>query len=596
MRYIIRLIKSAKQYWKYLIGAAISMLIVTGINLLGPWLVKDLITIITNIGQYPDARKQIISLSLILLGSYILRTYFQYLNGYFGHYAAWNTVAYMRTVVYEKLQKLSLKFYNDKQTGQLMSRVINDTATFENLLAHALPDLFTNIIIIIGVTIILFSMNTTLAFFSLIPIPFLAFACVVFTKYVLPLFKKSQKYLAELNADLQDNISGIKEIQAFNKQDWELRKISHISFKFSGARVRAMRMSSIFHPFINFFSSLGTVIVVAFGGLLALDGRMPVDEIVGFILYLNMFYQPIATLGNVLENIQEAIAGAERVFQVIDTEPDVKEVPNPIPLKDVKGEVAFNHVCFSYDPLKTIIDDVSFAIKPGQMVALVGPTGVGKTTIISLLNRFYDINSGSITMDGVNIRDVTLESLHQNISMVLQDVFLFNGTVAENIAYGRENATMDEIIEASKTACAHDFITELADGYDTYIGERGVRLSGGQKQRLSIARAVLKRAPVLIMDEATSSVDVETEREIQNAINNLAGTRTIIIIAHRLSTVKKADNIIVLNEGRIVEQGRHEELIKKRGLYYFLCSMQFMDEQREGYPKLGKKDSLEIAN
>lgn len=576
MSYIIRLIKYAKPYWKFLICAALSLLIVTSLNLLGPWLIKMLVGIVSNINQYPDARQTIINLSLLLLLSYIIKTFFQFLNGYLAHYAAWNTVAYMRTVIYEKLQHLSLRYYNDKQTGQLMSRVTNDTATFEMLLAHALPDLFTNVLILAGVTIILFSMNPTLAFFSLIPIPFLAYACILFTKHVLPKFRESQKYLAEFNADLQDNLSGIKEIQAFNKQDSELNKIRHTSFKVAKARINAMKLSSIFHPAINFFTSLGTVIVVCFGGLLALEYKMPVEQIVGFILYLGMFYQPVTALGSVLESIQEATAGAERVFQVIDTEPDVKEASHPKVLKKLKGEIEFNHVNFSYNPESQILDDVSFKIRPCEMVAFVGPTGVGKTTMMSLLNRFYDINSGSITLDGCDIKGATLRSLRDNISMVLQDVFLFNGTIADNISYGKENASEAEIIEAAKIACAHGFISQMTEGYDTYIGERGVKLSGGQKQRLAIARAVLKNAPILIMDEATSSVDVETEREIQNAINNLAGSRTIIIIAHRLSTVKKADSIIVLNDGKVVEQGKHEELMTGKGLYHFLCSMQFM--------------------
>lgn len=578
MKYIIRLLKYAKPYWKYLFIAAFSTLSVTAINLLGPWLVRSLIGVVTNISKYSNPRKNIINLSMILIASYILRALFQFLSSYLSHYAAWHLVARMRTIVYDKLQQLSLRYYHDKQTGQLMSRVTNDTATFEMLIAHAIPDLFINALILLGVTIILFVINPTLAFLSLFPIPFLIYSGTVFTKRILPNFRYAQKALADLNAELQDNISGIREIQAFNQQQKEMQKIKDKAYNHAKALLDALKLSAIFHPTVNFFSSIGTIIVVSLGGIMALKGRLPVEDIVGFILYLSMFYQPITALGQVLENLQQALAGAERVFEILDTEPDVKEKPNPIVLKNVKGKISFKNVNFAYNSNIPVLKNISFEIKPGEMVAFVGPTGVGKTTIMSLINRFYDIDSGTIKIDDVDIKDVSLRSLRDNISMVLQDVFLFNGTVAENIAYGSENATIEDIIKAAKIACAHDFITKLPDGYNTYIGERGVKLSGGQKQRLAIARAVLKNSPILILDEATSSVDTETEKEIQNAINNLAGSRTILIIAHRLSTVKKADKIIVLKDGEIVEEGTHQDLLKRRGLYYYLCSMQFMQQ------------------
>ncbi|WP_026486493.1 ABC transporter ATP-binding protein [Caldanaerobius polysaccharolyticus] len=576
MEYLIRLTRYARPFWKYLLIAAISTISITGLNLLGPWLIRNLIGVLTNVKQYPHPRAYIINLSIILVLSYVARTVFQFLSSYLSHYAAWNLVAHMRILVYDKLQQLSLRYYHDKQTGQLMSRVTNDTATFETLIAHALPDLFTNALILLGVAIILFIINPTLAFLSLIPIPFLIYSGTVFTKHILPSFRYAQRALADLNADLQDNISGIREIQAFNQQQREMEKITNSAYRHASALIGALKLSAIFHPTVNFFSSIGTVIVVALGGVMVLDGRLPVEDIVGFILYLSMFYQPITALGQVLENLQQALAGAERVFEILDTQPDVKEKAHPVVLKDVKGKITFEKVNFSYNPGVPVLKDISFTVQPGQMVAFVGPTGVGKTTIMSLINRFYDVDSGTIKIDDVDIRDVSLRSLRDNISMVLQDVFLFNGTIADNIAYGSENATMEDIINAAKIACAHDFITKLPDGYNTYIGERGIKLSGGQKQRLSIARAVLKNSPILILDEATSSVDTETEREIQNAINNLAGSRTILIIAHRLSTVKKADNIIVLHDGEIVEMGNHQELLKRKGLYYYLCSMQFM--------------------
>lgn len=579
MQYIIKLIKIAKPYWGYLLLSVISLLAITGLNLLGPWLIRSLIAIVTNIKNYPNPQHDILRISLMLIASYIGGIIFQFLRSYYSHYAAWHLVADVRMMVYDKLQKLSFRYFLDKQTGQLMSRVVNDTANLEMLIAHAVPDLLSNLLILIGVATILFIINPLLASLSLIPIPFLLLSSTFFAKKIMPIFRKAQKAIADLNADLQDNLSGIREIQLFNKQEKEYKKIKDKVYKHINYLLSALKLSAVFHPTVGFLSSLGNLIVVSIGGIMALRGKILVQDIVGFLLYLGMFYQPINALSQILENIQQSLAGAERVFEVLETEPEIKEKENAIELKNVKGKITFENVTFSYNPGIPVLKDISFQINPGEMIAFVGPTGVGKTTIMYLLNRFFDPDSGSIKIDDIDIRDVTLRSLHENISMVLQDVFLFNGTIFENIAYGKENATLEEVIQAAKIAHAHEFIENLPKGYFTEIGERGIKLSGGQKQRLAIARAVLKNAPILILDEATSSVDTETESEIQKAINNLAGTRTILIIAHRLSTVKRADKIIVLKEGEIVEIGNHEELMKKKGLYYKLCSVQFAEDK-----------------
>ncbi len=577
MKNIIRLVKYAKPYWNLMIISSISLLVITAINLLGPWLIRDLIAVLT--GNFSrESMDHIWKIAIILTATYILKVLFRFLNSYLSHKAAWQLVADIRVMIYDHLQKLSLRFYQDKQTGQLMSRTTNDTATFETLIAHAVPDLITNILVIAGVTIVLFAMNPYLALLTLIPIPFLAVGGWIFTKKIRPNFRAAQRNLADLNATLQDNISGMKEIQVFNQQTKEKKRIQKSAQSYASAILHALKLGAIFHPSVEAISSFGTVIVVAFGGWLALDQKLSVSDIVGFLLYLNLFYQPISTLARVTEDLQLAVAGADRVFEVLDTEPDIIDSPDAVEIARCKGELEFKNVSFEYIPSVPVLKNVSFKAEAGKMLALVGPTGVGKTTVISLIARFYDPVSGSILLDGKDLRSITMASLRNQISIVLQDIFLFNGSVAENIAYGKKDASLEEIVNAAKVARAHEFIIEMPDGYDTVIGERGVKLSGGQKQRLSIARAVLRNTPILILDEATAAVDVETEEKIQQAIHELAASKTIIVVAHRLSTVKRADNILVIQEGEIAESGTHDQLIARNGLYKQLCDIQFRNQ------------------
>ncbi len=576
MKNLIRILKYARPYW-WLIGiTGFSVIAVTGLNLVTPWLVMDLVSALTE-GQSSDMLKTSRYIVIVLIVVYILRAIFTYLQRYMSHAAAWRLVADMRVAVYEQLQKLTLRYYHDKQTGQLMSRAINDTATFEVLIAHAVPDLVANVLIFLGISIILFIKNPLLAAFTLIPIPFLVVGGLVFTKKILPNFREAQGTLAELNAVVQDNISGIKEIQVFNQQFREKKRVEKRARKYTTAILNALKLSAVFHPLVEMLSSFGTVIVVGFGGWLALNGRVSAAEIVGFIMYLGLFYQPITTLARVMEDLQQATAGAERVFELLDTEPDIVDSKDAQEITHSEGEIIFDNVSFHYLESSPVLKNVSFTAKSGKMIALVGPTGVGKTTIISLVARFYDPVSGRILLDGKDLKDITLSSIRNQISIVLQDIFLFNGSVADNIAYGSKNASVDDIVRAAEIARAHDFISELPEGYDTVIGERGVKLSGGQKQRLSIARAVLRNSPILILDEATAAVDVQTEEEIQQAIQELAGSRTIIVIAHRLSTVKQADLILVFKDGEIVESGTHQELISYGGLYRELTKVKTVD-------------------
>jgi ABC-type multidrug transport system fused ATPase/permease subunit len=460
-----------------------------------------------------------------------------------------------------------MSYFHNKQTGELMSRVVNDTATFELLYAHILPDTVTNFVTVIGVMVILLTINPKLALLTCIPIPFIAMAGRLFVTKIQPYFKESQKAIAGINAKLQDNFSGIHEIQSFNREASEAEAIRIQANGFTKAMLYALKLSAVFHPSVEFLSSLGTIIVVGFGGFFAYKQQLSVEDVVAFLLYLSLFYGPIAGIARLLEDMQQAYAGAERVMTVLDTPEEIQNEADAKPLTNVSGSIEFRNVSFAYQEESPVLCNVSFECKAGQMIALVGPTGVGKTTATQLVSRFYDPVEGQVLIDSQDIRHVTLESLRNCIAPVLQDTYLFNGTIEENIAYSVQHATHEEIVEAAKAAQIHTTILEMPNGYQTQVGERGIRLSGGQKQRVAIARAILRKSPIIILDEATASVDTTTERQIQDAIDLLAQGRTIIAIAHRLSTIQKANMILVLQDGAIVQQGTHAELIQQDGLY-----------------------------
>jgi ATP-binding cassette subfamily B protein len=562
----------AKPYKWWLVAATLCMLLVTGASLAGPWAIRSLIRTVTE-GVAVDFT-HINRLAVLVVGIYMVRAISKFGTDYISHCAAWNMVRDIRHRMYDSLQRLSLRFFSDKQTGELMSRVINDTRTFEVLLAHAIPTVVVNGIMLIGVFAILAQLNLTLALLTLIPVPLLAWMVLKFSKISRPLFRKNQEKVGEVNAILQDNFSGIKEIKAFTQEERESQRTGRALAEQTVAMLRALKVTNAFHPGIEFVSSLGTVIVIFFGGRLALGAYLPLEDLAAFFLYLNIFYQPIMALGQINEGLQQALGSAERVVSILEAESEIVEAPDALELERALGSVEFRNVSFKYVDSIPVLKDISFKLKPGETLALVGATGVGKTTIASLIPRFYDPDEGEILVDGQDIRRLTLNSLRRQISLVSQDVFLFNGTVLDNILYGSPGACEEEVIAAAKAANAHDFIMGLENGYETRIGERGVKLSGGQKQRISIARAILKDAPILILDEATSAVDTQTERLIQEALNKLKENKTAIVIAHRLSTIQDADQILVLEEGEILEQGTHQELLDKKGLYYKLCQAQ----------------------
>ena len=420
----------------------------------------------------------------------------QFLRSYMAHVAGWGVVADLRKHIIEHMQRLTLRFYEDKQTGQMMSRVINDTDLFERLISHAVPDVLVNVITLVAISIVLFSMNWQLALLSMVPIPLVIMSLRIYARYVRPAFRTRQRELGDLNAMLNDNISGIREIKAFTREDTELERVGAGIDRYRISLLSALRMMAIFQPFIDFTSSLGLLVVIFFGGRLAYQGTLQIAELVAFFLYLEMFYQPVRTLGGAWEAVQESLAGADRVAELLDEEPEIRNRSDALTLHGrARGEIVFRDVTFQYSQGDVVLDRISLTIPAQNVVALVGPTGVGKSTLVSLIPRFYDVCGGTITLDGHELSDLTLASLRQQISIVLQDVFLFHGNVRDNIFFGRPDATEEEMIEAAKVANAHDFIMALPEGYDTLIGERGVKLSGGQKQRLSIARAVLKDAP-----------------------------------------------------------------------------------------------------
>ncbi len=567
--------KLAKKYSKLIFLTTLTMLGLVGAQLLIPWIIRQLIDRLTTQPLNQGTIDFITRISVIALIIFVARAGMQFIRSYAAHKAGWGVVSDARRLVYQHIQKLSLRFYEDKQTGQLMSRIINDTDLFERMIAHALPDVIVNGITLVGVTAILLSMNVKLTLLTLIPIPIIILALIGYSKLVRPAFKTRQQSLGELNAVLNDSLSGIREVKAFAREEDALDKVDNKIQLVLHKNLRALKLMAIFNPIFDFAAGIGQLLVIFFGARMAINGTLSIANLVAFFLYLDSFYTPVRNLGNSMEAVQESLAGFERIADILTVSPEIASPAEPyIFAEPIKGNVRFEDVCFYYNQGEDVLTDINLDVPAGSTIALVGPTGVGKTTLVSLIPRFYDVIEGKVSIDGVEVREIELDQLHQSVSMVLQDVFLFHGTIRENILFGKPDATEEEMIRAADIANASEFIDHMPNGYDTLIGERGVKLSGGQKQRLSIARAVLKDSPILILDEATSSVDTETELLIQQALDRLIKGRTTIIIAHRLSTVRNADRIVALEGTGIVEAGTHEELLAKKGLYHKLYTAQ----------------------
>ena len=484
----------------------------------------------------------------------------------------------IRSDLYEKLQRLPLKWFDNRPTGDIMTRVAEDVTSMERVLIDGIEQGLVALLQIVAVSFVMFLINPTLAAWAIVPVPFLFIGAMIYTS-TRDRYRAVRKATSEMNALLHDNIAGIRQIKAYTMERRELERFNAASDKVRRATLRTMFAWAIYNPSMSFIGGIGFILVIGFGGNLALQGQMSPGEITAFLLYLTLFYEPVGRLHQLNQMLQSGRAAAERVFEILDSE-DEPGLADGIELKvPIGGRVVYKNVNFNYGDGNQTICEVDLNADPGQTIALVGPTGAGKTTLINLLTRFYEYDSGEILIDDVNIKTISKESLRSSIGYVTQESFLFNGTVRDNLLIANREASEDQIWEALKIANAYDFVKKLLNGLDTEVGERGVKLSVGEKQRVSIARALLRNPPILLLDEATASVDTETERLIQQALERLMKNRTSFVIAHRLSTVRGADYIYVLDSGTVVEEGSHEHLLSIAGLYAELCRTSFLDEQ-----------------
>ena len=510
-----------------------------------------------------------------LLGLYLLRALLQYIVDYWGHVLGVRMEYDMRQDLFDHIQKLSFRYFDKTKTGHIMSRLVNDLNEISELAHHGPEDLFIATVTLTGAFIIMMMLNWKLALLVFLPIPAMIWFAVSKNKEMQTTFRNVRLKVADINARVEDSISGVRVVKSFTNEWYEKEKFERDNLNFRRSKQKSFRVMAQFFSGINLFSNLISLIVLFFGGYFIYRGELTLGVLVGFLLYVNMFLQPIRRISVLVETYQRGMAGFHRFVETLQIEPEIVDHKEARPAGRLKGEIVFDNVTFSYNRDKNILEDISLRIAPGETVALVGPSGAGKTTLCNLIPRFYDLQKGSIKIDGTDIRDFTQRSLRQNIGIVQQDVFLFTGTIRENIAYGKIETTDEEIVAAAKQANAHDFIMELEKGYDTYTGERGVMLSGGQRQRIAIARIFLKNPPILILDEATSALDSETEAMIQEALSELSQDRSTLVIAHRLATVRRAHRIIVLTDDGIVEEGTHAQLLKKNGYYARLYRAQF---------------------
>ena len=599
MKVILRLFGFARRYWVALAAGFLSSAAGLAASFVVPYIVREVIdSAITRV----DFRLLAVAAGGVVAIS-LFRAVFAFGERYFMEYLAQKVIYDIRNTVYRHLQRLSFSFYDRAQTGQLMSRVTGDVETLRRFMGFGLLNLISNVLTFVGVLIILFSLHWRLAALSLVSIPPTIFVVGKFMRQVRPIFVDIQQQLAVITTRLQENLSGVRVVRAFAREADEEARFDRENAGYLERNLAAVRLWALFFPLINFITGAGTALVIWYGGREVIAGRLSLGSLVAFNTFLLMLISPFRMVGWIMNMAQRAQAAGGRIFEILDTQPDVGDRPGARALPPIRGEVRFENVSFTYTPPDRqtaggwagggrdggagpapeplVVHDIDLEVRPGESVALLGATGSGKTTLVNLVPRFYDPSSGRILIDGIDIREVTLESLRRQIGVVLQDTFLFSTSLRENIAYGRPGATLSEIQSAARAAEIHDFIAGLPAGYDTAVGERGVGLSGGQKQRVAIARALLMDPRILILDDSTSSVDTETEHAIQTALARLMRGRTTFVIAQRLTTLKNADRIVVLEDGRIAELGDHAGLLARSRIYREIYEMQFRPQEEE---------------
>lgn len=575
MNLYLRLLNYVRPYLPRLLLAVLCTCLAAGCNLYLPWIIKD---VVDKVLVQKDVRMlYLIAASIVVV--FIIRGLFFYGQSYLMSWVGQRVVIDIRGAIFRKLQRLSMSFYDKNKTGTIMSYVTNDVAALQVAMVDKAVELVTEGLVLVGSIAAMLWLDWKLTLFTFCTFPVVLWFMDFFGKKIRRNGGRIQECTAELTSVLQEVVSSARVVKSFVREDYEIKRFDAQNMTNFYANMKNIKLNALLTPTVELVAAIGVTVVMWYGGMSVINGAITAGSLVAFLVYAVNIANPIKRLTKVVASIQQALAAGERVFGILDLEENIKELPSAKLLPPVQGYVEFKHVDFAYNKDEQVIEDLSFKVNRGQIVAIVGPSGAGKSTIASLLPRFYDVTNGSIVIDGMDIRDVTLNSLREQVGIVPQETLLFNGSVYDNILYGRLDATKEEVEAAAKAANAHDFIMGLPEGYDTMLGDRGVNISGGQRQRISIARAILKNPQILILDEATSALDTESERIVQEALDRLMIGRTSFVIAHRLSTIKNADRILVMEKGRLVEDGSHEELMAQEGLYAHLYRIQYRSKE-----------------